>query len=565
MKPNNSNVKHLLPFITDISDYTLPIAFTFPYYYTPHPLADIAMTELQDYLETQTEWSHDFTQRGMMFGVLVVKNDVGDIGYLSSFCDEVTESNGNHFSPEFFVDAIANVDMSKIQRFERQLMSLKLDIRKLKNSKNYIQLKQSLQEQRLESERQIAEHQQRNIEAKAERKQQRRDMEGHLGQSIDEASLQSFIHELGAQSSREKRAFKALKQQWQSQIAALDEQLEQEQCKIVRMETEYARLQRSFNIQQQKSCQFLNRAGVKKSLYELFEQPNQSDAQQPLSHSSEQNLPKLLQAAFLQNLTPLALGEFWWGAAPYEQIRQHKNVYPVCQSKCFEVLQHMLEGLVIDPSPLEQTPSYDKSLEIVYEDDVLVVVNKPAEFLSVSGKYISDSVQARMQARYPHATGPLIVHRLDMSTSGLLVLTLSTEANKHVQKQFIERRVEKRYTALLEGKIQQDTGVITLPLRGDLSDRPRQMVCHEQGRVAETTYRVIDVIDNRTKIHLFPKTGRTHQLRVHCAHQAGLNTPIVGDDLYGFKDSRLHLHAGYLKFQHPSTGNTMEFEVTADF
>ena len=214
------------------------------------------MTDLQDYLETQIEWSHDFTQRGMMFGVLVVKNDVGDIGYLSSFCDEVTEPNGNHFSPEFFVDAIANVDMSKIQRFERQLMSLKLDIRKLKNSKNYIQLKQSLQEQRLESERQIAEQQQRNIEAKAERKLQRREMESHLGQSIDEASLQSFIHELGAQSSREKRAFKALKQQWQSQITALDEQLEQEQCKIVRMETEYARLQRSFNIQQQKSCQF---------------------------------------------------------------------------------------------------------------------------------------------------------------------------------------------------------------------------------------------------------------------------------------------------------------------
>ncbi|MCL9777154.1 RluA family pseudouridine synthase [Vibrio methylphosphonaticus] len=569
MKPINSNVKHLLSFTTDISDCTLPSAFTFPYYYTPHPLAAMAMTELQNYLETQAEWSYDFAQRGMMFGVLVVKNAAGDIGYLSSFCDDVIQADCNQAYPTFFVDAVVeavvDVNTSKTQDLDGQLTSLELDISKQRSSANYLQLKQHLQEQRLESERQIAAQQQRNSEAKAERKQQRLDMESQLGQSIDDAGLQSFIQALGVQSSHEKRAFKALKQQWQSQLADIEEQYQHEQCKIARMETQHKELQALLKIQQQKSVQFLNRKGVKKSLFDLSSQSSQSDDQQPITQSSGQNLPKLLQAAFLQNLTPLALGEFWWGAAPYDQIRQHKNLYPVCQSKCFEVLQHMLEGIAIDPSPLEQTPSFDKSLDIVYEDDVLVVVNKPAEFLSVSGKYISDSVQARMQARYPHATGPMIVHRLDMSTSGLLVLTLSGEANKHVQKQFIDRRVEKRYTALLEGKILRETGVITLPLRGDLADRPRQMVCHEEGRAAETTYRVIDVTDNRTKIHLFPKTGRTHQLRVHCAHQAGLNIPIVGDDLYGFKDTRLHLHAGYLKFQHPSTGEVMEFEVCEDF
>ena len=329
---------------------------------------------------------------------------------------------------------------------------------------------------------------------------------------------------------------------------------------------EHSELIKELKLASLKSCTFLNQNDISKSLFELFNINDlKTTTQDPILYSSEQNLPKLLQTAFQMGYEPLALGEFWWGSSPYDQIRQHKNLYPVCQSKCFEIIQHMLDGIETDDSPLELTPSYGKELEIVYEDDVMVIVNKPAEFLSVSGKYITDSVHARIQERYPNATGPLIVHRLDMSTSGLLVLTLTAETNKHIQKQFIERTVEKRYTALLEGNIESEHGVINLPLAGDMEDRPRQMVCHRHGRSAETTYKVISRNNNRTKIYLYPKTGRTHQLRVHCAHQAGLNTPIVGDDLYGFKETRLHLHAGYLKLRHPITNNEIEFEVNAEF
>jgi tRNA pseudouridine32 synthase/23S rRNA pseudouridine746 synthase len=225
----------------------------------------------------------------------------------------------------------------------------------------------------------------------------------------------------------------------------------------------------------------------------------------------------------------------------------------------------MLNGLDIDKSPLEVNPAIGKTLSILYQDQDIVVVNKPAEFLSVSGKTIKDSVEQRIKELFPDAKGPLIVHRLDMSTSGLLVLTLTALANKKLQQQFISRTVKKRYTALIEGEIGQDSGTISLPLTGDLLDRPRQMVSHEKGRVATTHFEVIKRMSKQTLIHLYPVTGRTHQLRVHCAHKDGLNSPIVGDDLYGFKNRRLHLHAGYIEFAHPITNNIMKFEVDSDF
>jgi len=206
----------------------------------------------------------------------------------------------------------------------------------------------------------------------------------------------------------------------------------------------------------------------------------------------------------------------------------------------------------------------------------MAIVNKPAEFLSVPGKEIEDSVYARMRQTFPHATGPLIVHRLDMSTSGLMVIALTKDAHKQLQKQFIQRTVTKRYVALLDGipaqmtaqvADQQTTGHISLPLRGDLDDRPRQLVCQEFGKVAETDWELshIDKNTRQTRVYLSPKTGRTHQLRVHCAHLDGLNTPIVGDDLYGKRANRLHLHADLLVLQHPMTRELMRFQVDPDF
>jgi len=194
-----------------------------------------------------------------------------------------------------------------------------------------------------------------------------------------------------------------------------------------------------------------------------------------------------------------------------------------------------------------------------------LVVNKPAEFLSVPGKNIADSVYLRIKTQFPQASGPLIVHRLDMSTSGLLIIALNKRAHKALQKQFIERTIEKRYVALVTGNVAEDSGIIDLPLTLDFDDKPRQMVCDQHGKPALTTWQVLERKNNTTRLHLFPKTGRTHQLRVHCAHKLGLNMPIVGDDHYGLKAARLHLHAEYLSLSHPIHHTPLEFEVAAEF
>lgn len=569
MQPHNIASSKFTRFTSQIDTIALPERFTFPYFYVPHPLTSLAMEELQHYLDNQKTWSHDFTTQGKMFAVLVVKNQQGELGYLSSFAGTQLDSEESlSQAPDFFVNAIfdnqAHYRLFSTQ--EKEIKVLEAEIDQFEHAPDFVALKEKLAASMAQSEQEISAFQQAMAAAKKERKLRRSHAESDSESPLSQDELSALITELGNQSSREKRDLKQLKLQWQQTITELTTQHNEflEALKLVKHQHE--KLRQQLKDDALKATLFLNQSGVSKSLFELFKQNSSTKhAQDPIPYSSEQNLPKLLQTAFTLGYTPITLGEFWWGSAPYEQIRQHKNRYPACQSKCFEIIEHMLDGIDVDDSPLEQTPSYGKELEIVYEDDVMVVVNKPVEFLSVPGKFITDSVYTRIQARYPTATGPLIVHRLDMSTSGLLVLTLTPETNKQVQKQFIERTVEKRYTALLEGNISNDGGFITLPLRGDLEDRPRQMVCHTEGRSAETSYQVIERKNNRTKVHLYPKTGRTHQLRVHCSHQAGLNTPIVGDDIYGFKADRLHLHAGYLKFRHPVTGSEMEFEVEAEF
>jgi tRNA pseudouridine32 synthase/23S rRNA pseudouridine746 synthase len=218
----------------------------------------------------------------------------------------------------------------------------------------------------------------------------------------------------------------------------------------------------------------------------------------------------------------------------------------------------MLEGIAMDENPLIQNPAEGKELTFLYDDDYLSVVHKPAEFLSVPGKSIQDSVYSRYKEKFPEATGPLIVHRLDMSTSGILVIAKTTEVYLNLQAQFMKRTVQKKYVAVLSGIIEQNSGEINLPLRVDLDNRPNQLVCYQHGKPAKTQWNVIERRENTTLIHFHPITGRTHQLRVHAAHPEGLNTPIVGDDLYGTKADRLYLHAELIGFWHPVLGKEME-------
>ncbi|MGL5786758.1 MAG: RluA family pseudouridine synthase, partial [Bacteroidales bacterium] len=275
--------------------------------------------------------------------------------------------------------------------------------------------------------------------------------------------------------------------------------------------------------------------------------------------------PKLLQYAYANDLVPIAMAEFWWGASPKTEVREHGHFYPACKGKCEPILGHMLQGLNVEPNPLATDCSKLLSMEILYDDPWLCVVCKPAGLLSVPGKSGHDNVYDRITKLYPDTTGPLIVHRLDMATSGLLVIAKTKEVHQNLQAQFKNRSVKKRYIALLDGIVNKTMGEINLPIAPDFYDRPRQIVDHENGKPATTYYEVLSTGPAYTRIAFYPLTGRTHQLRLHAAAFEGLNTPIRGDELYGKRSDRLYLHAEYLSFTHPVTHKVVSFEQKADF
>ena len=266
--------------------------------------------------------------------------------------------------------------------------------------------------------------------------------------------------------------------------------------------------------------------------------------------------PKLLQYAYQHYLHPVCMAEFWWGQSTKEELRQHLNYYPACRGKCMPILTWMLQGLDVDPNP--ETLGY-KHMEIptIYEDNDILVVDKPSGILSVPGRMEDYSVETVMQQRYP---GSIVAHRLDMGTSGLLIVAKHIEAYHPLQQQFIRHEVKKKYVALLE-HAGQGSGIVSLPMRPDPMNRPRQVVDMEHGKRAVTRYEFI----SDHLVALWPETGRTHQLRIHCAHPDGLSNPIVGDELYGTKGQRLCLHAAEIWFKHPISGEEMHFETTPNF
>ncbi len=269
--------------------------------------------------------------------------------------------------------------------------------------------------------------------------------------------------------------------------------------------------------------------------------------------------PKLSQYAYQHHLKPVCMAEFWWGESTKEELRQHLHYYPACRGKCKPILTWMLQGLDVDPNPELQGVAH-LELNTVYEDNDIVVVDKPSGMLSVPGRIDDYSVETVMRQRYPDA---MIVHRLDMGTSGLLIVAKSSEAYHPLQEQFIKHQVKKKYVAMLEGrgKKEEVRGTVSLPLRPDPMNRPRQMVDMEHGKRAVTDYEFL----SDDLVALYPQTGRTHQLRIHCAHPDGLGRPIVGDELYGTKGDRLMLHASEIWFRHPITGQEMHLASSPPF
>ncbi|GGP55571.1 RNA pseudouridine synthase [Shewanella algicola] len=559
-----------IAFNNTVAEQGLPESFTFPFYYQPHPLTVLAAQQLQQELLEANPWQHNFgldsnNDRGMvigkMFGVLVVKDIHGQLGFLAAFSGKLADQNIlPPFVPPVFdmltQDSFFNAENKQINQINQLLHQHESDPL-LASLTAQLTLQQQQAERELE--------QQRN--AIVESRKQRKLAREHADNALALADISSDEHktlsiELSRQSVQQKHQLNALKQQWQTQIDATQSQLGKLQQQIKQLKLKRKQLSNSLQKKLFAQYQFLNIKGQARDLNAIF---NDAPNHLPPAGAGECAAPKLLQYAFIHQFTPIAMAEFWWGSSPKSEIKQHKNYYPACHGKCRPILTHMLKGMQVDADPLLINPGKDTQIDIIYQDDVMVIINKPAELLSVPGKNITDSVFSRMKQLFPDATGPLIVHRLDMSTSGLMVIALTKKANKALQQQFIQRSVTKRYIALIEGVPSQDEGDISLPLRVDLDDRPKQLVCYEHGKHAETFWQVYQRVNKRTLVYLYPKTGRTHQLRVHCAHHDGLHMPIVGDDLYGVAANRLHLHAQYLALTHPGSGEAMVFEVKADF
>lgn len=539
--------------------------------YEPHPLCIQACREVQEMLARREDWQEEIA-RGKMFGVLIVENvktdtDVPKWGYLAAYSGQIGgRSDWEDFVPAVFdylqPDGYFKTHEAEISRINQSISHLEKDER-MKEARTLIR---QLQEERKLT---IAAYQEKMKEAKA-----KRDSRREAG-NLSEAEEAEMIRESQFMKAELRRLKKSL-----SEKTGLETEFEDYQENILRLKQ--LRKQLSDALQQWLFSQFrmLNQEGESKDLLEIFrdealkEYPQAAIATSriaalkmvPPAGSGECCEPKLLQYAYQHGYKPLQMAMFWWGESPKEEIRHHLQFYPACNGKCKPILHWMLPASTFEPEAINLS-IYDK-VETLYEDREIAVIHKPEGLLSVPGKDAAQpSVYALMRRKYPEATGPLIVHRLDMATSGVLLIAKTEFAYHRLQKAFLNHQIQKKYVAIISGKDISEKGIISLPLLPDYLNRPRQIVNHEQGKEAITEYEILERIDgSHLRIALYPKTGRTHQLRVHCAHQEGLNAPILGDPLYGNeKAARLHLHAEEITFEHPLTGKKITIKRKADF
>ena len=538
-------------FKQNIEGVSLPERFTFPFHYTPHPLTRIAADEVRSYLSVRTDWQ-DEIGKGKMFGVLIVRTEDGGIGYLAAFSGNLAGSNMH----EFFVPPVydlLNPD-GYFRKEETEISALNRRISEISKSDSYLIAKKELEETRLHASSSLASAKEELKRSKKERDERRSD--GNL--SPEELDL--MIRE----SQFQKAEYKRLENSWKEKLNEAEQIVKSFDAEILQLKQERKTRSAALQLWLFRQFDMLNAKGERKDLCEIFKDTPQG---LPPAGAGECALPKLLQYAYLHGLQPLAMGEFWCGMSPKDEIRHDGYFYPSCKGKCEPILKHMLVGLDVEPNPLAEDLFKDTPLKTLYEDEWIVAVEKPSGMLSVPGKNDLDSVQQRLRLMYPDATGPLVVHRLDMATSGILLAAKDKDVHAKLQSQFETRSILKEYTAILDGVLQKESGIIDLPICLNPLDRPRQMVDFENGKPAITEYKIVGVSDGRTKVIFKPHTGRTHQLRIHSAHVLGLGCPISGDELYGNPDSapRLCLHASRLVFRHPVSDKEVEIVSPCPF
>ena len=538
-------------FKQNIEGISLPEKFTFPFHYTPHPLTRIAADEVRSYLSTRLDWQ-DEIGKGKMFGVLIVKTADGSIGYLAAFSGNLAGSNMHDFFVPPVYDLL-NPD-GYFRKEEAEISALNRRISDISKSDSYISAKKELEDTKFQSSSSLTLAKEELKRSKKERDEKRAD--GNLSPE----ELDAMIRE----SQFQKAEYKRLENSWKERLNEVGQRVKGFETEILLLKQERKTRSAALQLWLFRQFDMLNAKGEHKDLCEIFKDTPQG---LPPAGAGECALPKLLQYAYLHGLQPLAMGEFWCGMSPKDEIRHDGYFYPSCKGKCEPILRHMLVGLDVEPNPLAEDLFKDTPLKILYEDEWVVATEKPSGMLSVPGKNDLDSVQQRLKQMYPDATGPLVVHRLDMATSGILLAAKDKDVHAKLQLQFETRSISKEYTAILDGVPKEKCGIVDLPICLNPLDRPRQMVDFENGKLAVTEYNVVSVYAGHARIVFKPQTGRTHQLRVHSAHKLGLESPISGDELYGNPDSapRLCLHASKLVFRHPVSDKEIEIVSPCPF
>ena len=593
-----------------------PRQFTYPFCYDVDPLAEAASLELQRYIADADLMS---TEKGCgkMFGVLVVEYEDEEGALQRGFLAAYSGLLGGRNDWPYFVPPVFDAQQpdGHFKRTEREISAINREIAAIEHDAEYLQsvAQHEQTKKRLQAEVDA-------FKAEVDAAKARRDARRKSGERLSEEEQAEMIRESQFMKAELRRRRKAMEQAESTLNTQHSTFLKSLQRKRKQMSDELQRWLFS-------AYRMLNAKGEERDLIDIFREYTHA---MPPAGAGDCCAPKLLQYAYLHRLRPVCMAEFWWGESPASEIRHHLHYYPACRSKCLPILTHMLKGLDVAPNPLAQK-RHTAEPRVLYADEYIMVVDKPAGMLSVPGKAesvrseFSDSANISVEEYFANLQLPTnsqlpteqftigeadnsklktqnskflkAAHRLDMDTSGLLVLARTEEAYVELQRQFASRETVKRYEAVLSGVPTQNSKLktqnssaqpsgcleaISLPLIADINDRPRQRVDMEHGKPALTLYNIVEVravdantavayttkkVDKgRTLIHLYPKTGRTHQLRVHCAHPLGLACPILGDPLYGIERAdRMYLHAAELTFRHPVTGEPMHFLSPSGF
>ena len=536
---------HLLG--TQAAAMMLPQQFTCPFCYEPHPLALMAVEQVKHYVASRDDWAEELGA-GKMLGVLVAQDGEDRLGFLAAFSGNLSGSVRH----DYFVPPVYDLldPQGEFKRGEAQITDINHEVERQEQAPELAAMRQREQAARRLMTQEIEEFKALMATHKRERDERRK--AGHLTAEEQETLLN--------QSRFEKAELKRIRQRHEVQLHEITDEIDA-YCRHI--DTLKARRKAMSEALQERIFRLFvvsNAHGERRDLVEVFK----ALGTLPPAGAGECCAPRLLNYAYSHNLHPVCMAEFWWGASPVGEVRHHGHFYPACRSKCKPILDFMLQGLDVEENPLGQ-PMEQQALDVVYDDRWLTVLNKPSGMLTVPGKLLEDSLLTRYQAAHPEAAGPIVVHRLDQETSGLVIFAKDKATHKALQQQFESHSILKTYIALLDGLVTQDEGEIALPLRPDVDDRPRQCVDHEHGKPAVTHYRVLERRDGKTRIALEPLTGRTHQLRVHASHPQGLNCPISGDRLYGAANHRLMLHAQRITFTHPATGAVISLSCEPEF